>query len=251
MMKILNQSWSLVSFVFCVVLSIPVFAFWDVEKTLLDTNEYTEAQGARKFISVTYSIRDARPQYQIPVSPVMPGGTLRIKVIAPPGAIEVTLSGESGQLQGLEEGFPIMAGFSEDKGDFCQYSPTSANLTPCGAGRFIYPSDLQSSTARANRSLYAGPKLENVRYVYFVLYQQGMAIDSFRFASLTVDIAIDSSDGKYNEWIRAGHPLPGESPQPLKFLVKVEVLDNVGDWYKIKIANGSIGWILDGDFRKI
>ena len=33
--------------------------------------------------------------------------------------------------------------------------------------------------------------------------------------------------------------------------LKIELLDNVGDWYKIKIANGSIGWIVEDDFRRI
>ena len=33
--------------------------------------------------------------------------------------------------------------------------------------------------------------------------------------------------------------------------LKIDLLDNIGDWYKIKIANGSIGWILDRDFRRI
>ncbi|MCF8299124.1 MAG: tetratricopeptide repeat protein [Saprospiraceae bacterium] len=33
--------------------------------------------------------------------------------------------------------------------------------------------------------------------------------------------------------------------------LKIELQDNVGDWYKIKIANGSIGWIEEGDFRRI
>ncbi len=32
---------------------------------------------------------------------------------------------------------------------------------------------------------------------------------------------------------------------------KVELLDNVGDWYEISIANGSVGWIKVNDIRKI
>jgi tetratricopeptide (TPR) repeat protein len=32
---------------------------------------------------------------------------------------------------------------------------------------------------------------------------------------------------------------------------KVELLDNVGDWYEIAIANGSVGWMKGGDIRKI
>jgi hypothetical protein len=32
---------------------------------------------------------------------------------------------------------------------------------------------------------------------------------------------------------------------------KVELLDNVGDWYEIVIANGSVGWMKGGDIRKI
>jgi len=32
---------------------------------------------------------------------------------------------------------------------------------------------------------------------------------------------------------------------------KVELLDNVGEWYEVSIANGSIGWIKNEDLRKI
>jgi len=32
---------------------------------------------------------------------------------------------------------------------------------------------------------------------------------------------------------------------------KVELLDNVGDWYEIAISNGSVGWIKVNDIRKI
>ncbi len=32
---------------------------------------------------------------------------------------------------------------------------------------------------------------------------------------------------------------------------KVELTDNLGDWYEIKIANGSVGWIKNDDIEKI
>jgi len=32
---------------------------------------------------------------------------------------------------------------------------------------------------------------------------------------------------------------------------KVQITDNVGEWYEIKIANGSVGWILNTDIKKI
>ena len=32
---------------------------------------------------------------------------------------------------------------------------------------------------------------------------------------------------------------------------KVQITDNVGDWYEIKIANGSVGWILNNEIKKI
>jgi len=32
---------------------------------------------------------------------------------------------------------------------------------------------------------------------------------------------------------------------------KVELTDNVGDWYEIKLANGSVGWLLVSDVRTI
>jgi tetratricopeptide (TPR) repeat protein len=33
--------------------------------------------------------------------------------------------------------------------------------------------------------------------------------------------------------------------------IKVELLDSIGDWNEIKIANGSRGWVMKADFRKI
>jgi SH3-like domain-containing protein len=32
---------------------------------------------------------------------------------------------------------------------------------------------------------------------------------------------------------------------------KVQITDNVGDWFEIKIANGSVGWILKNEIKKI
>jgi len=32
---------------------------------------------------------------------------------------------------------------------------------------------------------------------------------------------------------------------------KVQITDNVGEWFEIKIANGSVGWILNTDIKKI
>ncbi len=32
---------------------------------------------------------------------------------------------------------------------------------------------------------------------------------------------------------------------------KISILDNVGEWYKIEIANGSVGWLKEKDFKKI
>jgi len=32
---------------------------------------------------------------------------------------------------------------------------------------------------------------------------------------------------------------------------KVELIDHVGEWYEIKIANGSVGWVKTGDIEKI
>lgn len=32
---------------------------------------------------------------------------------------------------------------------------------------------------------------------------------------------------------------------------KVKITDHVGDWYEVKIANGSVGWLKEDDIRKI
>lgn len=32
---------------------------------------------------------------------------------------------------------------------------------------------------------------------------------------------------------------------------KVRITDHVGDWYEVKIANGSVGWLKENDIRKI
>ena len=32
---------------------------------------------------------------------------------------------------------------------------------------------------------------------------------------------------------------------------KVELIDNIGDWYEIRIANGSVGWLATSAVEKI
>jgi tetratricopeptide (TPR) repeat protein len=32
---------------------------------------------------------------------------------------------------------------------------------------------------------------------------------------------------------------------------KVQLTDHVGDWYEVKIANGSVGWLMNNDIKKI
>lgn len=32
---------------------------------------------------------------------------------------------------------------------------------------------------------------------------------------------------------------------------KVEIIDHIGEWYEVRIANGSVGWLKENDIRKI
>jgi hypothetical protein len=107
-----------------------------------------------------------------------------------------------------------MAGFSEHPGTFCHKNPSPQQPYPCGDGKKFHMIQLQSKTAGISTSLYNGEPLKKPRYVYFVLYHQPKARDSFKLASFNLIVSIKNDNNYYHQWIDEGKPVPNTKKTP-------------------------------------
>jgi len=77
---------------------------------------------------------------------------------------------------------------------------------------------------------------------------------SFTFSFQQKNFIINHSYGVLTPSVIAVKSSPGDSGKDLFVLhggTKVKIIDSVGDWYEIRIADGNIGWILKETLEKI
>ncbi|WP_140048502.1 InlB B-repeat-containing protein [Thioflexithrix psekupsensis] len=181
-----------------------------VEYDFLPAENYTVAPENTTLHTLRVSYSSRTPgSAGVPVSSLGTGNVMRLRIFMPPGTDAITISGESGDWQGIagsgggfaEGTYPVMNGFADDL-PFCSQNPTSATPTPCGAGQFIYPNQLEAATGGLNKKIFGGVvpnPITTPRYFYFIVYQQPNALGSFRFTSLSISMSI-ANISLYNQW---------------------------------------------------
>jgi hypothetical protein len=192
---------------------------------------YTSATAPIHNINVNYSIWTT-PHY-MPIEPLFPGQTLRLRVLAPPGTIEISIYGESEQWQGQKNSqgwfipgtYPLVGSFYYE-GEFC---PFDEDHTHCNGkeGSFVHPNQLHPVWAGLNEPIYdhrTNPMITEPRYLYFVIYHPSQAWQSLNLSRLSIRIVIQDTQA-YNTWQshlqsstgqarhQAQYPMPLSYPQ--------------------------------------
>jgi tetratricopeptide (TPR) repeat protein len=81
-----------------------------------------------------------------------------------------------------------------------------------------------------------------------------LALLSFTFSAQQKSSIVDHNYGILFPSVVAVKSSPGDSGKDLFVLhagTKVKIVDSVGDWYEIRIADGNMGWILKETLEKI
>ncbi|WP_198284618.1 hypothetical protein [Beggiatoa alba] len=210
---------------------------WDNDYVLptLSSQTYPIISSVPNFFSVTYSSQSTSSP--MPITSIKQGKSLRIAILVPPGVTAVSIGAESNQWQGVGSSsggyvagtYPVMGSFSTDPGELCTSTRQvdSAGNEMCGnvTGNFIYTSELHAAAGGLSDSLYGAPGststvLTTPRYMYFVLYHPVNALDSFKFASLTISFVV-SDLTLYSAW-RSARPWAGGSSTSLDGIGETE-----------------------------
>ncbi len=184
-----------------------ILPYYDYD--FLPSSAYTVATEGTTLhtLKVTYSSRTTGGSVPIPV--LSTGSVLRMRIYMPPGADTITISGESGDWQGVSDGsgsfavgtYPVMGG-SEENIPFCSDNPSATNATPCGSGTYIYPNQLEAATGGLNKKVFGSVipnPIQTEQYFYFIIYQQPNALGGFEFDSLSISMTI-ADVALYNNW---------------------------------------------------
>lgn len=183
---------------------------WDYEYVLPPhtADLYTPAAVGKEWHAVNFSC--SSQNQPSPMRPLLPGQTLRFKILAPPGTVEASIYGESNQWQGQASSagstwkvpgtYPLVGSFYYD-GAFCLSSGDSSNCNG-QPGSFVHPSQLHPVWGGLNEPIYdrhSNPMIKEARYLYFVLYHQPQAAKPFRFNRLNIGLLIQDTK-LYNAW---------------------------------------------------
>jgi len=149
------------------------------------------ASSTQYTINADYSKTSAAP-YNMIVSSMIGGDTLRIKVLLPPGTKQAVVRGESNDWIGVSGQQPVVGVIPQDITGTC---PTTAD-------NIIYTCSgvtLQPPAGGLSMMLYTGDILTTPKYVNFVLH---VPSGNFSFSSLNIAIQINDV-AAYTTWRNA------------------------------------------------
>lgn len=176
------------------VLSTPVWAAFSIDLTapaLNSTFYAAPTNDSQHTINADYA-RNAAPPYDMIVSSMSAGNTLRIKVLLPPGTKQAVIRGESNDWIGISGQQPVVGVVSQDITGAC---PTTADGTSYSCSGVT----LQPPAGGLSMQLYAGAMLTAPKYVHFILHNPS---GNFSFSSLSIAIQINDV-AAYKTWRNA------------------------------------------------
>lgn len=176
------------------VLSTPVWAAFNIDLTApaLNSTFYSApTNDSQHTINADYA-RNAAPPYNMIVSSMSGGNTLRIKVLLPPGTKQAVIRGESNDWIGVSGQQPVVGVISQDITGACPSTSDGVSYSCSGV-------TLQPPAGGLSMPLYAGTVLTAPKYVNFVLHNPS---GNFSFSSLSIAIQINDV-AAYKTWRNA------------------------------------------------
>jgi hypothetical protein len=185
---------------------------WDNDIVLpaIDATTYPVASGSSLLISKHHKSKD-----KIALPQILPGQSLKLQILIPPGVASASIRAESKQWQGGAGigNAPAIRSCEYDAGEFHRY-PLQRPSGAFGDGR-IYFSDLQAVNGSLNASLYGNTSPMNApvaepRYAYCYFYNP-LGSATFNFESIEISMLV-SDTNLYSAWRNPRPWAGGTSP---------------------------------------
>jgi hypothetical protein len=160
------------------------YAVWTIKSTLPEVTKFPILT-ANKTINIAYYGGNS----PVPIQEMPQNSSLLLKVVVPPGAVNVMLNAESNDW--AHSNGPIMKGYDKYPGEYC----------PTGNGQnCLDNSRLHRAGGGLNELLFSGQQIiDKPKYVYFVLVVPSSAARSFKFSTIRIYTAIKDFN-LYNKW---------------------------------------------------